>query len=678
MSIHTFGDSHSHLGFESVNINGVSIITHWIGPVLCYTFGNNKLDLLDISNYGVKDGDTVIFCFGEIDCRAHVYRFVNETNTYENIIDNLVNNYFEAISENVKKYTRLNTLVYNVVPPANVFLCHPEEQCAIDVFTKNKTEVPWKGRNEDRMQYHLYFNKKLKELCLSYNYTFMDVYDKYCDADGFINSELSDKNVHIKDPIFIKDFLVSYIHKDAKTFYYLNDLSKPIKVTNDTCRLTPHTFSSDNSMAEEDILRMFFSYVPTDKQINIIDCGAQSGLYSLYAKYLPNATFYSFEPFITTFQLLNDNICINDIRNVNTYNIGLSDRIGSCILNTCVSHNGLHTIGNNVRRFNDIKPIEIQVNTIDNLFYDKNIQVDFIKIDTEGWEYFILKGGEKTIRKYKPKIQIEWFETNMIQCNVNVNEFINYINSIGYRIEYKSGSEMLIVPVNMYLKNDDYAGIPSHIKNIKIDIGMGMWNIHSLDWLSKDKNMFLMCFEPNIDSRNSCTNYLNRINNAINANNNAYAIIPVALSNVETPTDMKFYSMLEDGGTSSLYEPVDPRLGPVKSHLTVPVYSLKHFFDVFPWDRFEYIEYIKIDAQGADFDIIKGAGDYLKEKVVFITAEPENAQYKDCNHNTAENMNEYLRSQGFIRIVHPNTSDPTFLNIKYNHLYDKIYIRQIS
>jgi FkbM family methyltransferase len=131
-------------------------------------------------------------------------------------------------------------------------------------------------------------------------------------------------------------------------------------------------------MAEEDILRMFYSYVPTDKQINIIDCGAQSGLYSLYAKYLPNATFYSFEPFITTFQLLNDNICINDIKNVNTYNIGLSDRIGSCILNTCVSHNGLHTIGNNVRRFDDIKPVEIQVNTIDNLFYDKNIQVDFI------------------------------------------------------------------------------------------------------------------------------------------------------------------------------------------------------------------------------------------------------------------------------------------------------------
>ena len=47
--------------------------------------------------------------------------------------------------------------------------------------------------------------------------------------------------------------------------------------------------------------------------------------------------------------------------------------------------------------------------------------------------------------------------------------------------------------------------------------------------------------------------------------------------------------------------------------IEVPVYSLKHFFDLFPWDRFEFIDYIKIDAQGADFDIIKGAGDYLNE-----------------------------------------------------------------
>jgi hypothetical protein len=95
------------------------------------------------------------------------------------------------------------------------------------------------------------------------------------------------------------------------------------------------------------------------------------------------------------------------------------------------------------------------------------------------------------------------------------------------------------------------------------------------------------------------------------------------------------------------------------------------------WDRFEYIDYIKIDAQGADFDIIKSAGHYLKDKVVFITAEPESHQYIGCQHNTSENMIVYLKEQNFEKINHPNTQDPTFLNNKFKDLYNKIYIKQL-
>jgi hypothetical protein len=157
-------------------------------------------------------------------------------------------------------------------------------------------------------------------------------------------------------------------------------------------------------------------------------------------------------------------------------------------------------------------------------------------------------------------------------------------------------------------------------------------------------------------------------------NNNTIHIVPVALSNVENNIKKKFYKMINDAGTSSLLEPIN--LGPIKEIIDIDCYSLKYFLDFFPWDRFEYIEYIKIDAQGSDLDIIKSAGDYLKEKVVFITAEPEFCKYKDCQNNTTENMVKYLNSQGFVFINHPNTCDPTFLNEKFKHLYEKIYIKQ--
>jgi len=62
--------------------------------------------------------------------------------------------------------------------------------------------------------------------------------------------------------------------------------------------------------------------------------------------------------------------------------------------------------------------------------------------------------------------------------------------------------------------------------------------------------------------------------------------------------------------------------------------------------------------------------------VVFITAVPESSQYNGCQYNTNDNMTEYLKAQNFEKINHPNTVEPTFLNNKFKHLYDKIYIRK--
>ena len=112
MVIHTFGDSHACNGW------GTLIEKHHLGPILAYSFGKEKLNRCDISKYNVKNGDTIIFCFGEIDCRCHVHKHINETITYENIIDNIIENYFEAIRLNVKnsQLKLKNVCIYNVVP----------------------------------------------------------------------------------------------------------------------------------------------------------------------------------------------------------------------------------------------------------------------------------------------------------------------------------------------------------------------------------------------------------------------------------------------------------------------------------------------------------------------------------------------------------------------------------
>lgn len=63
MTVHTVGDSHSDRGW------GSDIVKHHIGPKLCHTFGKNQLNLVDLRTFGMENDDTIIFCFGEIDCR---------------------------------------------------------------------------------------------------------------------------------------------------------------------------------------------------------------------------------------------------------------------------------------------------------------------------------------------------------------------------------------------------------------------------------------------------------------------------------------------------------------------------------------------------------------------------------------------------------------------------------
>ena len=231
------------------------------------------------------------------------------------------------------------------------------------------------------------------------------------------------------------------------TFYYNHRNPKyPIHITDETLIVSPTSFMKNGQLWEEESVNYFYDNIPTDKSVTIVDIGAQCGLYTLYAKYLPKSQFYAFEPFPRSYKVLRDNITLNRIPNVRTRNIGISNHAGETILNTSKSHNGLHTLGTNISRFNDAVPVTIHVEPLDTIFYDNNIPVDFIKIDTEGWEYFILQGGEKTIQKYKPMIQLEWDNDNMKQCNVNMTEFGTYIDTIGYTKKNMIGEELFIVP----------------------------------------------------------------------------------------------------------------------------------------------------------------------------------------------------------------------------------------
>lgn len=217
-----------------------------------------------------------------------------------------------------------------------------------------------------------------------------------------------------------------------------------IHVSDDTVKNFPNTFMKNGLLWENKSIEIFYKKYVTKSNPVIVDIGAQVGLYTLYAKNKPDAIFHAFEPYKKAFDCLNDNIKLNDITNIKTYNYAISDKNEKSYLSCSNKNYGLNTLSQSPLRFQKEFSTEVQTITLDSFI---DFPVDYIKIDTEGWEYFILEGGYNTIQKYKPVIQLEWNLTNMQQCNVTPTMMNNLINKLKYTKTEITNEELIISPI---------------------------------------------------------------------------------------------------------------------------------------------------------------------------------------------------------------------------------------
>jgi FkbM family methyltransferase len=218
-------------------------------------------------------------------------------------------------------------------------------------------------------------------------------------------------------------------------------------------------------------------------------------------------------------------------------------------------------------------------------------------------------------------------------------------------------------------------------KHVKIDVGLSYGAPISQTWLSQEKDLVVFGFEANPEAVECIRSPLNKKKEEGHGDvlENKYLdkdffLISTALG-AEKEENKVFYIATKDEGCSSFYKPSGVLFDTEKT-IHVNVFTLSDFFQYFPWEQFPYIEYLKIDAQGADLDILRGAGDYLK-KIVFITAESAVGNlYMDVKDNDVQKVDEFMREKGFLRVYHSNTSDPTYLNYRFRDIASSIFIYQ--
>jgi FkbM family methyltransferase len=163
--------------------------------------------------------------------------------------------------------------------------------------------------------------------------------------------------------------------------------------------------------------------------INILDIGANKGKWSLLVKkkVFPLANYILIEAI--DYDELSS---INNFSNMTSMIILLDEKVGKVIWNE-MRNTGDSIYKENTSYFDDCKKIERDTTTLDIIFHDKNF-FDLIKIDCQGAEIPILKGGKNIVSNTSVIILEMPF---MGEYNIGVPNFyehIKYMDEIGYQV----------------------------------------------------------------------------------------------------------------------------------------------------------------------------------------------------------------------------------------------------
>jgi FkbM family methyltransferase len=166
----------------------------------------------------------------------------------------------------------------------------------------------------------------------------------------------------------------------------------------------------------------------------ILDIGGGCGIHSItFARIDRSIRVHTFEPAINTYNTLIHNVERNGVAGqVTCHNIALSDNCENLYIS-----NRYGPTDHVVKNMNDIrldKANEIKSTTVDDFVFKNSLSVDGIKIDVEGFEYYVLKGAAKTIFKDKPWIYLEAIPSHLKRYYLELNDLYEILSSYGYEL----------------------------------------------------------------------------------------------------------------------------------------------------------------------------------------------------------------------------------------------------
>ena len=179
----------------------------------------------------------------------------------------------------------------------------------------------------------------------------------------------------------------------------------------------------------------------------VFDIGANTGFYSLHwvSRMAPGGSIHAFEPVPSTYAWLVRNVALNELEGViRANNFGIGDEVKTIsIFLPEFSGSGAASIKNLHPEEKSIE-VEAKIDTLDHYFPTTNLtRLDLMKVDVEGAELFVLKGGRETLARHKPLLFMELLRKWSKPFGYHPNDAIALLGELGYRCYALEGERLV-------------------------------------------------------------------------------------------------------------------------------------------------------------------------------------------------------------------------------------------
>ena len=167
--------------------------------------------------------------------------------------------------------------------------------------------------------------------------------------------------------------------------------------------------------------------------MNVLDLGAQSGFYTLLLSRLvgPNGRVFAFEPLPANFRLLDENVRLNNLRNVVVSDEAVAQVSGE--LSFPFPHHEKSLVAGPLHKDDNLGILTVQGISLDDIALRAKVPIDFVKMDIEGAEWAALQGAERVLREFHPRLMIELHDRVTHDAD---NPVVLHLQRLGYEVEW--------------------------------------------------------------------------------------------------------------------------------------------------------------------------------------------------------------------------------------------------